>query len=45
MMHRAGWTRNKASSAIAFAWVVWDRSHRGPTTLDRISWSEEELLI
>ena len=45
MMHRHGWTGNKATSAIAFAWFIWDRSHRGPTTMDRISWVEEELLL
>jgi hypothetical protein len=38
MMHRAGWNGPKASSATAFAWYVWDRDHRGPTTIDRISW-------
>lgn len=38
MMHRDGWTGRKASSAIAFAWFVWDRAHAGPTTIDRISW-------
>jgi hypothetical protein len=38
MMHRAGWDGPKASSAIAFAWFVWDRDHDGPPTLQRISW-------
>jgi hypothetical protein len=38
MMHRAGWKGPKASSAIAFAWFVFDRDHCGPSTLDRISW-------
>ena len=38
MMHREGWTGKRASSAIAFAWFVWDRTHVGPTTVDRISW-------
>jgi hypothetical protein len=38
MMHRAGWNGPRASSALAFAWFVWDRSHRGPTELRRISW-------
>ena len=38
MMHRAGWTGPRASSAMAFAWFVFDRDHRGPTTIDRISW-------
>lgn len=38
MMHRDGWTGRKASSAIAFAWFVWDRDHTGLPTLNRISW-------
>lgn len=38
MMHRDGWTGPKASSAIAFAWFVWERDHSGPTELHRISW-------
>jgi hypothetical protein len=38
MMHRAGWTGPRASSAIAFAWFCWDCGHRGPPTIDRISW-------
>ncbi len=38
MMHRAGWEGRKANSGMAFAWFVWDRSHTGPTTIDRISW-------
>jgi hypothetical protein len=38
MMHRDGWKGRRASSAMAFAWLVWDRRHRGPTVLSRISW-------
>jgi hypothetical protein len=38
MMHRAGWEGRKASSGMAFAWFVWDRAHKGSTTIDRISW-------
>lgn len=38
MMHRAGWTGKKASSAMAFAWYVWDRTYSGPITVKRISW-------
>lgn len=41
MMHRAGRGTQIAktnSSAMAFAWFVWDRSHKGPTELHRISW-------
>jgi hypothetical protein len=37
MMHRDKWSDPTASSAVAFAWFAFDRSHRGPTTLDRIS--------
>ena len=40
MMHRKGWAGPKASSAIPFAWFVWDRNHSGPTTIDRISWEK-----
>ena len=38
MMHSDQWAGPKASSAICFAWFVWDRAHEGPTTIDRISW-------
>jgi hypothetical protein len=41
MMHRVGWAGPRASSAIAFAWFVFERDHRGPTTIDRISWEAE----
>ena len=34
MMHRAGWTGPRASSATAFAWLVWDREHHGPATIN-----------
>lgn len=40
MMHRDGWDGPRASSAIAYAWFVWDRDHRGPATINRISWRE-----
>jgi hypothetical protein len=36
-MHRDSWKGPRASSAIAFAWFCFDRDHRGPTVLDRIS--------
>jgi hypothetical protein len=39
MMHRDGWIGPRASSATAFCWCVWEREHRGPATLHRISWS------
>jgi hypothetical protein len=35
-MHRHEWAGPRASSAIAFAWFVWDRAHVGPATIDRI---------
>jgi hypothetical protein len=38
MMHRDGWKGRRATSAMAFCWIIWDRSHRGPTVLKRISW-------
>jgi hypothetical protein len=38
MMHRHLWSGPRASSAIAFAWLCWDRSHSGPATIDRIGW-------
>lgn len=37
-MHRDGWDGAQASSSIAFAWFCWDREHRGPAELHRISW-------
>ena len=33
MMHRVGYDGPKSSSAIAFAWFVWDHAHSGPPTL------------
>jgi hypothetical protein len=38
MMHRDGWTGPRATSAIPFAWFVWDASHNGKPELNRISW-------
>lgn len=38
MMHRRGWEGKKGNSGMAFTWFVWDRSHVGPTTIQRISW-------
>ena len=37
MMHRDGWQGPKASSAMAFAWFIWDRAHTGPAILNRVS--------
>ena len=43
MMHRAGQgavaAQKHSSSALAFAWYVWDRFHNGPVELKRISWT------
>ncbi len=43
MMHRDGYSRTsrQGSSAIPFAWFVWDASHVGPTELRRISWESK----
>jgi hypothetical protein len=38
MMHRDGWEGRTANSGMAFCWMIWDRAHVGPTTIDRISW-------
>jgi hypothetical protein len=35
-MHRHDWPGPKTTSAIPFAWFVWDRNHEGPALLDRI---------
>jgi hypothetical protein len=40
MMHRAGWQGPRASSAVPFAWFVWDRDYCGRAELRRISWTE-----
>lgn len=41
MMHRDGWTGPRASSSIPFAWFCFDREHRGPIELHRISWQAQ----
>jgi hypothetical protein len=38
MMHRHGWNGPKSTSQVPYAWFVWNRDHRGPATIDRISW-------
>lgn len=39
MMHRAGRAAGpRSNSGIAFCWMIWDRAHRGPATIDRIGW-------
>jgi hypothetical protein len=35
-MHRADWTGKRASPAMCLAWFVFDRGHRGPTTIERV---------
>jgi hypothetical protein len=42
MLHRDGWTGPRASSAMALAWFIWDRHHRGPIELRRISWKADD---
>lgn len=37
-LRRDNWTGPRASSAIPFAWFCWDRAHRGPAIVNRISW-------
>lgn len=39
MMHRYGWEGPKLGNGMAaYAWFVFDRDHKGATTIDRISW-------
>src|SRR5262249_42787503 len=42
MMHRNIWKGAEASSAMAFAWFSWNRNHRGPIALRRISWEADD---
>jgi hypothetical protein len=40
--HRDGWDGSRdGGNAIEFAWFIWDREHRGPIELRRISWKAE----
>jgi hypothetical protein len=41
MMHRDSYTGPKANSGMAFAWMVWERGHRGPAQLRRLSWEDD----
>jgi len=43
MMHRLGWSGPKASSATAYAWLVWDADHTGPTELTGFNRKEREV--
>jgi hypothetical protein len=38
MMHRDGWDGPKTGSGMAFAWFAWNRDHKGPASINRISW-------
>jgi hypothetical protein len=43
MMHRHGWEGpTNSNSGMAFAWFCWDREHKGPTELHRLSWETAE---
>jgi hypothetical protein len=43
MLHRNGWTGPRVtSSAMPLAWFVWNRNHRGPIELRRISWEADD---
>ena len=42
MMHRDDWAGPKANSGMAFAWFVFDQTHRGPTQIGRLSWENGE---
>lgn len=39
LMHREGWDGPKSTNTIPFAWFVFDRAHKGPTILTRITWT------
>ena len=41
-MHRDGWTGPRDSNPMALAWFIWDRHHRGPIELRRISWKADD---
>jgi hypothetical protein len=41
--HGTGWTGPHASSAIAFAWFVFDCDYHGPATVARISWRHQHV--
>jgi hypothetical protein len=38
LMHREGWTGNRSTNTVAFAWFIFDGDHNGQTTIHRISW-------
>ncbi len=38
MMHREGWTGPRSTNTVPFAWFIFDGDHKGPATVERISW-------
>lgn len=36
MMHRDGWQGSRSSSAVAFAWFIWERGFAGAPTVTRL---------
>lgn len=44
MLHRHGWDGPRASNTQCFAWYVFDRHHRGPTSLYRMKWEPVHLV-
>lgn len=42
MLHRHGWTGPRSTGAMAFAWFVFDATHSGPASLNRIRWVVDE---
>jgi hypothetical protein len=45
MMHRDGWTGPRSTSAVPFAWFVFDRNYRGRTTLHRITQGRKDIAM
>jgi hypothetical protein len=35
-LHRIDWTGKRSTNGTAYAWLIWDDTHVGPTTIDRI---------
>lgn len=45
MMHRDGWQGKKSTSAVPFAWFVWDLSHNGEPIIRRLTASPPTLTM
>jgi len=43
LMHRDGWEGPRNTNTTAFAWFVFDRSHRGAATINRITWKKDSV--